>query len=410
MNWGTGSIILGDWNLSAERQVPKFPNSSVSYHPKTTPMPNQLNRRDWLKTNSLAALALGFSLPSMANEEGLLHNFGAAQGLLNLGSNENPYGISPKAREAILGMLSESHRYQFNVASLQNFEKELAAYFKVGKNQVLATAGSGDALGLLARHFNKGNLVTATPTFATLPNTAKKIGTKVIEVPLTAEKVHDLPAMQRAITNETALVYICNPANPSTTILHSNQLKNFCIEASKKAVVVIDEAYIDFLHNPESESMIGLIDQNPNLIVLRTFSKIHAMAGLRVGFVVAHPTIAKALDENEFANSKMRISNLAMAASLASLKDEAHRLSCKQKNETARNYTITALAEMNYQCIPSYTNFIFFPLGKYPGDFAKDMLQKNVILRSSNYADGKWARVSIGTLDEMKQFILLMKG
>lgn len=373
-------------------------------------MPNPVNRRDWLKQNSLAALALGFALPSMANEEGLLRNFGAANGLINLGSNENPYGISHKAREAILGMLTESNRYQFNVAPLQNFKKELSSYYQVGSNQVLVTAGSGDSLHMLARHFSKGNLVTATPTFATLPNTAKKIGTKVIEIPLTSDKVHDLPAMLRAITNETQLVYICNPANPSSTIVSPNILENFCIEAAKKAVVVIDEAYIDFLNAPDNRSMIGLINQNPNIIVVRTFSKIHAMAGLRVGFIVGHPTLIDSLDENYFRNSQITVSNLSMAAALASLKDEAHRESCKQKNAAAREYTFKALKEMNIQCIPSYTNFLFFPLGKYPGDFAQDMLQKNVILRSNNYPDGKWARVSVGTLDEMKQFIGLMKA
>ena len=372
-------------------------------------MPTHVNRRDWLKQNSLAALALGFALPSMANEEGLLRNFGSANGLLNLGSNENPYGISPQAREAILAMLTESHRYQFNVASLQNFIKELSSYYHVGSDQVLVSAGSGDSLQMLARHFSKGNLVTATPTFATLPNTAKKNGTKVIEIPLTPDKVHDLPAMLRAITSETQLVYICNPANPTSTIVSPAVLEKFCIEASKKAVVVIDEAYIDFLNDPDNRSMIGLTHQNPNIIVVRTFSKIHAMAGLRVGFIVGHPATINSLDENHFRNSQITVSNLSISAALASLKDEAHRESCKQKNATARQYTFTALKEMNIRCIPSYTNFLFFPLGKYPGDFAQDMLQQKVILRSNNYVDGKWARVSVGTLDEMKQFIGLMK-
>jgi histidinol-phosphate aminotransferase len=156
--------------------------------------------------------------------------------------------------------------------------------------------------------------------------------------------------------------------------------------------------------------MISLIDKNPNVVVVRTFSKIHAMAGLRVGFLVGHPAIIRALDENYFTNSNISISNLTAAAALASLKDEAHRASCKQKNAEARAYTFNAFTEMNIACIPSYTNFLFFPLGKYPGDFAKDMLAKNVILRSSSYPDGKWGRVSVGTLDEMKQFISIMKA
>lgn len=372
-------------------------------------MKNTLNRRDWLKSNSLAALAFGFSLPSMANEEGILRSYGAETGLINLSANENPYGISPMAKEAIRNMISEANRYQFNVTSLQTFTKELAQYYKVNTEQVLVTAGSGDALQMLARHFNKGNLVTATPTFSILPSTAKKVGTKVIEVPLTKEKIHDLPAMLKAINGDTQLVYICNPANPTSTIVSPNDLKKFCIEASKKAVVVIDEAYIDFLDAPDNESMIGLVDKHPNVIVVRTFSKIHAMAGLRVGFLVGHPTTIDVLGKNYFSNSQITVSNLSMAAAMASLQDEEHRLSCKQKNEAARSFTIRSLQEMKINCIPSYTNFIFFPLGKYPGDFSKDMFDKNIFLRSNNYLGDKWARVSVGTIDEMKQFIDVMK-
>ncbi len=374
-------------------------------------MPTPVNRRDWLKRNSLAALALGFALPSMANEEGITRDFGMAEGLINLGSNENPYGISPRAREAAMQMLMNgSNRYQFNVPSFRDFPNQIADHLKINGDQVLVTAGSGDALNLLARHYSEGNLVSATPTFATLPNTAKKIGTRVIEVPLTADKVHDLPAMLRAMNDQTQLVYICNPANPSSTVLLPDALRNFCMEASKKATVVIDEAYIDFLDAPYNESMIPLTEKNPNIVVVRTFSKIHAMAGMRIGFVVAHPSTINALGKNYFSGTQMTTSNLTMAAALASLKDEAHCRDCKNKNAAARSYTLSALRDMGYKPIPSFTNFIFFPLGSYAGDFAQDMLKKNVLLRYNNYPEGKWARVSIGTLDEMKRFITIMKA
>jgi histidinol-phosphate aminotransferase len=373
-------------------------------------MPNAINRRDWLKFNSLATLALGFSLPSIANEEGIPRNFGAEQGLINLGSNENPYGISPKAKDAISRMIVESNRYQFNVASLQHFRDELSKYYQVSSDQVIVTPGSGNALQLLGLYFSKGNIVTATPTFGIFPRSVKNNGGRLIEIPLTSDKVHDLPAMLRAINKETQAVYICNPANPSSTIVPSRSLKNFCMEAAKKTVVIIDEAYIDFLIPPDNESMMALVEKTPNLIVLRTFSKIHAMAGLRVGFLVAHPTMIAKLEENYFTNAQIGVSNLSMAAAAASMNDEAHRISCKHKNAAARDYTIASLKEMKISAIPSFTNFIFFPLGKYPGDFAKNMLQKNVIVRSDNYPDGKWARVSIGTIDEMKKFISLMKA
>lgn len=373
-------------------------------------MNNAVNRRAWLKYSSLATLGLGFKIPTMGNEEGILKSYGAESGLVNLSSNENPYGISPKAKEAILQMLGETHRYQYNIGSLKTFKKELATHYGVNEDQVLITPGSGEALGLLARQYSNGTLVTATPTFGILPSTSKKIGAKVIEVQLTADKVHDLPAMLQQINNDTALVYICNPANPSGTMLKPAALKNFCVEAAKKAVVVIDEAYIDFLDAPDNESMIGLIEKNPNIIVVGTFSKVHAMAGLRIGYVIGHPTHIKPLEENYFVRAQFAMSVLSMAAAQASLTDKQHQLYSKQKNEAARTFTYNGLQKMNINAIPSFTNFIFFPLGNYEGNFAADMLKKNVNLRSDVYNGEKWARVSIGTMEEMNQFFTVMKG
>ena len=364
------------------------------------------SRRLWLKQSSFALLGLGISFKSMGNEEGIKRIAGIENGLINLGSNENPYGISAKAKQAILDMMGETNRYPFNVASLQTAKKMLGDYYKVSEDQVLITAGSGEGLAMLARHFNKGNIVTADITFGVLPNTAKKIGTKVIEIPLTKEKVHDLPAMMKAINNETQLVYICNPANPTATILKADELKRFCEEASKKTVVLIDEAYNEFLDNSNSQSMIGLIEKNPNLLVIKTFSKIHAMAGLRIGFVIGHPTLIKKLQPDYFQSSQLAVSVLSLNAAMTSLNDEEHTLMSKQKNEAARKYTMDEMKKMGIQFIPSYTNFIFYPVKNYPGEYSADMYDKHkIIMRSNKYSDGQWARVSVGTIDEMKQFI-----
>ena len=369
------------------------------------------SRRQWLQQSSLALLGLGISFKSMGNEEGIQRIAGIESGLINLGSNENPYGISAKAKQAILDMMGETNRYPFNVTSLQSAKKTLADYYKVGEDQLLLTAGSGEGLAMLARHFNKGNIVTADITFGVLPNTAKRIGTKVIEVPLTKEKVHDLPAMMKAINNETQLVYICNPANPTATILKPDELKRFCEEASKKAVVLIDEAYNEFLDNADTQSMIGLIEKNPNILVIKTFSKIHAMAGLRIGFVIGHPTLIRKLQPDYFQSSQLAISVLSLNAALTSLNDEAHKLMSKQKNETARKYTMDEMKKLGIDYIPSYTNFIFYPVKKYSGDYAADMFrQHKIILRANNYADGQWGRVSIGTLEEMKTFCSTLKS
>jgi len=364
------------------------------------------SRRQWLQQSSLALLGLGISFRSMGNEEGIERIIGIENGMINLGSNENPYGISAKAKQAILDMMGETNRYPFNVASLQSAKKTLGNYYKVSEDQVLLTAGSGEGLAMLARHFNKGNIVTVDITFGILPNTAKKIGTKVIEIPLTKEKVHDLPAMMKAINSETQLVYICNPANPTGTIVKADELKRFCEEASKKTVVLIDEAYNEFLDNPDSESMIGLIEKNPNILVIKTFSKIHAMAGLRIGFIIGHASLIKKLQPDYFQSSQLAVSVLSLNAAMASLNDEPHKLMSKQKNEAARKYTMDEMKKTGIQFIPSYTNFIFYPVKNYSGEYSADMFDKHkIIMRSNKYSDGQWARVSVGTIDEMKQFI-----
>jgi histidinol-phosphate aminotransferase len=217
--------------------------------------------------------------------------------------------------------------------------------------------------------------------------------------------------MMKAINNETQLVYICNPANPTATILKADELKRFCEEASKKAVVLIDEAYNEFLDNPDSHSMIGLIEKNPNILVIKTFSKIHAMAGLRIGFIIGHPTLIRKLQPGYFQSSQLAVSVLSLNAALASLNDEAHKLMSKEKNEAARKYTMDEMKKLGIDFIPSYTNFIFYPVKKYSGDYAADMFkQHKIILRANKYDDGQWGRVSIGTLEEMKTFCSTLKS
>jgi histidinol-phosphate aminotransferase len=372
-------------------------------------MERHIARRAWLRNTTLATLGLGSSLRSIAGEDGLPYHFESQTGLIILGSNENPYGISPKAKEAIKEMMPYANRYSGNVPLIQTFKKELADFYKINEDQVLIMPGSGDGLRLLARQYSNGNLVAATPTFGILPNTAKKIGTEVIEIPLTEDKVHDLPAMLKAINNKTALVYVVNPANPTATIVKPAALKDFCTEAPKKTTVLVDEAYIDFLDAPDNESMKSLIHDDPNIIIMGTFSKIHGMAGLRVGYIFAHPSTIKKLQDGYFDNPQYGVSNLTQYAAMASLKDAAHRKMTKEKNAAARQYTYDALNKMKFHCVPSYTNFMFFKLTDYNGDFAEEMLKRNILVRSNNYEDGQWARVSFGTMDEMKQFITVMQ-
>jgi histidinol-phosphate aminotransferase len=376
-------------------------------------MSSSIKRRDWFKQTSFAALGLGLSLPSFANDiEGLPRKkFDSEKAVVNLSSNENPYGMSPKAKQAIIEMIPSANRYSFNISSLKDCRTTIAKYYGVDEENILLTAGSGVVLDLVPRFLYKPNtnIVAADPTFFILPATAKKIGFDVKLVPVDSGRGIDLPAMLGAINNDTQLVYLVNPNNPTGTLLKPFAMKQFCEEASKKTAVLIDEAYLDFLDAPDNESMIPLAAKNPNVMVTRTFSKIHGLAGLRMGYIISHPSRIKQLEQSVFTESQIAISDLTLAAALASIQDEQHRVQCKQKNAAARDYTIRSLKEMNIHAIPSVTNFILFPLGKYEGNFADFMLTKNIYLRSNTYFGEKCCRVSVGTMEEMQQFIKVMK-
>ena len=374
-------------------------------------MASPINRRDWLRQSTLAALGMGLTLPSLAHEEFQRNRYHTdGNNLINLGSNENPYGISPKAKQAIMDMIPWSNRYSFNLDGLKDARNTVSNYFGVASNNILLTAGSSIVLDFFPRILYKpgAHLVTAEPTFFVLPMLCKQLGYSVSAVRVGADDGLDLSAMLSAIQPNTQLVYVVNPNNPTGTYIKPGAMKEFCLEASKKTTVLIDEAYLDFLDSPDNESMIPLAANNPNIFVTRTFSKIHGMAGLRIGYLIGHPSRIETFENDYFSDSQIAISDLSLAAAMASLKDEAHRLEAKHEIISARDYTVKSLQKLNIKVTPSFTNFIHFPLGNYEGDFADFMLKKNIILRNYPIGKEKWGRVSVGTMPEMQQFIKVM--
>jgi histidinol-phosphate aminotransferase len=204
------------------------------------------------------------------------------------------------------------------------------------------------------------------------------------------------------------MVYVCNPNNPTGTLLKPSVVKEFCQEASKRAYVMVDEAYIDFLNPPDNESVASLVASNPKIIVSRTFSKIYAMAGLRTGYALAHPDTIKALEPLRHGGN-LAISSTSTAAALASIRDREFAQMSKDKNAAARAYVQDELGKMNLRYIPSHANFVYFSLANYASDFVKDMQARNIYVRQWDDYGAKWGRVSIGTLGEMQQFVPALK-
>ncbi|MCU0449055.1 MAG: histidinol-phosphate aminotransferase family protein [Bernardetiaceae bacterium] len=382
------------------------------------------NRRQWLKQGALFTAGLAALPEVLAAPRLVLLAPESPYGLnemtdhlrvpgIKLNANENPYGISPKARQAIMESLTDGNRYGFSKSDGEQLRAKIAEKDGVAKESVLLTAGSSEVLGMVGTYLafsgkDRGNVVFPWPTFSLMADHFEKLGTAVVKVPLTPDKLHDLPAMLAKVNRKTKMVYICNPNNPTGTLLAPATLKAFCQQVAKDVHVMVDEAYIDFLNPPDNESMASLVATYPKLIISRTFSKIYAMAGLRVGYALAHPDTVKALEPFRHGGGLV-ISNTSLAAALASIQDTDFARMSKDKNAEARAYTQAELTKMGLKVVPSHGNFLYFDLAKYPSDFIKDMAQRGLMVRQWDDYGTKWGRVSIGTLPEMQAFATAMK-
>ncbi|MFQ6603502.1 histidinol-phosphate transaminase [Flavobacterium sp. C3NV] len=364
------------------------------------------NRRNWLKQIGLGAVGLGFcQFEAFANpsKEYLLPNFDKSPILLR--SNENPYGPSPLARIAMTKSINNSNRYAWNI--YPELITAIAKKNNVLDNNILLGAGSTEILDLVLQYssLNKGNFIIAENTFDYWTSPSEKLGIKKIAVPLTKDKKHDLTAMLQAIDSDTKMIYICNPNNPTGTICDREKLVSFVKEATKKAIVFVDEAYIDFT---KEQSLSDLVIDNKNLIITKTFSKMYGLAGARVGYAIANATTIDSLNILK-SSPGLSISKVSTVAAIASLNDEKFIQEVYAKNEEAKKYTIDQLTQLNLTCIPSYSNFIYFSLENYKKDFFKQLELNNIIGTKIYEENGKWSRITIGTMKEMQQFIEAIK-
>jgi len=320
-----------------------------------------------------------------------------------LNANENPFGPSPKAKQAIENALAKSYQYPFMYT--RQLADKIAEYEGLKSENILMAAGSSGLLLAAATYFSKtpgSNIVTGDPSYDDLPAKAARIGTKWVKVPLTEDYKLDLDAMEKAIDANTSLVYICNPNNPTATVLDVEKLKAFVDRVSPKVTVFIDEAYIDYLADPKANSLISTIKTGKNIIVARTFSKLYGFAGLRVGYIVAQPDMIKKLSVlTEGANA---ISTTSIQAALVSYGDTEFLKGALEKTMVSKNYLYDVLKKEGYTYVPSSTNFVIFPVKIDSLQFVQEMNKRGVGVRPWKFAGKNWCRVSIGRMDEMQAF------
>ncbi len=358
-----------------------------------------MQRRELLKQSAFAIAAFTFSRDIFARQtQGIIDSIGALD-YIKLSSNENPHGPSPMARKAMMEMVSSSNRYPWDETT--RLREKIAAIYGLSKEHVVIGAGSSELLGVvsLLAALKKGNAVAPDPTFRLWMPAAIKTGLPVKLVPLTETKHVDLQRMKQSMDANTKMVYICNPNNPTGTVLPASELEAFIKSLNAGTIILLDEAYTEFSDEP---SMASLVNQFPNLVIAKTFSKIYGMAGARVGFALAHPQTIKQLNELQpWANAGA--SAVTLAGAIASLDDKEFVNFCKKENQAARSVFYSALEKSGMPYIPSHTSFVYFNSTPYNKD-VRQLLESKQIFGARTFEEGtKWLRLSVGKKDEMQK-------
>jgi histidinol-phosphate aminotransferase len=322
-------------------------------------------------------------------------------------ANENPFGPSDKAKHAIMEALPTS--YQYPIRSMGELTEKISNFEKVPQEKILLASGSSPLLMAAALYYGKpgSNIITGDPSYADLPSKAERMGVKINKVPLTSEYKLDLDAMEKAIDANTTLVYICNPNNPTATVVDNAKLKAFCERVSKKVTVFVDEAYIDYLPDPQGTTLIPMVNSGANIIVARTFSKLYGFAGLRAGYVVTQPETIKNL--SLYTEASMSITATTLAAALASYQDREFLDGALKKTLASKDYLYEVLKKEGYTYVPSSTNFVIFPIKMEGKQFTDEMMKRGVGVRFWKFNNKEWCRVSIGRMDEMEAFAAAFK-
>ena len=356
---------------------------------------------------SIASLAPDYIRAIMAYQPGkpiseLAREMGIAEeSIVKLASNENPLGMSVRARDAAIAAIGEISRYPDGGAFA--LKKALCARFGVEPAQLVIGNGSNDILELASQAFLAPGLsaVYSRHAFAVYPLATNARGARGIEV-AAKNFGHDLDAMAAAIEPQTRVVFIANPNNPTGTFVPGAELEAFLARVPRHVLVVLDEAYTEYLAPEQRYDSIAWLARFPNLLVSRTFSKAYGLAGLRVGYAIAHPEVADLMNR---VRQPFNVSSVALAAAEAALDDDEFLARSAEVNRRGMVQLVAAFRELGLEWIPSAGNFVTFKVGDAIG-VNQALLRQGVIVRPiAAYGMPHWLRVSIGLPEENARFI-----
>lgn len=327
---------------------------------------------------------------------------------IKLASNENPLGPSPAAQEAARGVLGDIARYPDG----NGFElkRAIATRFGVEISGITLGNGSNDVLEIIARAFLAPGVtaVFSQHAFAVYPIVTQAVGAMARVVPAhNGERGqrygHDLEAMAAAINDKTRVVFIANPNNPTGTWLNKDELEAFLVRMPPKVIVVLDEAYVEYVTEPDYPDSVPWLTRFPNLIVTRTFSKAYGLAGLRVGFALSHPEVADVLNR---VRQPFNVNIIAMTAATAALGDRAHLEASLKLNQAGLVQWTEAATELGLNFIPSVGNFICLDVGRAAAPVYDLLLHEGVIVRPvANYGLPNHLRITLGLAQENRRAI-----
>ncbi len=342
----------------------------------------------------------GKPISELAREIGL-----DERSIVKLASNENPLGMSPLALDAMIHTLHDVARYPDG----NGFElkQTLSKLYAVNTDQIILGNGSNDVLDLAARIFLKPGLsaVYSQHAFAVYPLVTQAIGAKGLAVPA-RDFGHDLPAMLDAITPETRIVFIASPNNPTGTLSGTDELSHFMAHVPKDVLVVLDEAYYEYLPVTQRGDSISWLKQFPNLVITRTFSKIYGLAGVRVGFGLAHPDVANLMNR---IRQPFNVSSLGLTGALAALQDNEFVQRSYALNRAGMLQLTDGFRKLGVEYIPSHGNFVSFRVegdASHTRHIYQNLLLQGVIVRPLDIYDmPHHLRVTIGLESENQKFL-----
>ena len=319
-----------------------------------------------------------------------------------LASNENPYPPVPEVIGAIEEELRQLNRYP-NSGSYY-LCRDLAEYLSVEPEQIFVGNGSNEIIDLLVRAFinPKDEIVYPFPSFIVYPIVAQLMGVKAVEVPLKEYRL-DLEAMKEAITSRTKIVFICNPNNPTATYVTREEVERFLDGLRSNIIVAFDEAYYEYVVADDFPDTLQLLQSHPNLIIFRTFSKIHSLSGLRVGYSISHPDLVTCL---HMVRQPFNVNRVAQAAARAALRYFDKTKERIDENRDQMKLVRDGLVDLGFGVPPSQTNFLLALPPKGAGDLVEELMNRGIIVRDmSPFGLVGAMRISIGTPQENERFL-----